>query len=171
MPGFELSSSEAFDRSLNKVKERRQGYLEVSKIYTSVEVLSESYESFSGVSLIQRWLGYSFYWQKQRNRPIELFGESADVGLCHICKLKAPDSWVGCGVWEMRPPEEKYDPDDIDDSSELIIGIYLYSDEPKDLDDLIKEKDDCVFLAGMCLKGYEIQAFLNLSEKKFKSLK
>ena len=77
---------------------------------------------------------------------------------------------MGCRLWEMQPPKDKYDPEDIDESSELIIGIYLYSDEPSDFSDLIEEKDDCAFLAGMCLKGYEVQAFLNFSENNFTGL-
>jgi hypothetical protein len=169
-PGFEVSSSEAFERTLEKVRERRLGYLDVSKIYTSVEVLTDSYESFSNVSMVQGWLGYSFYWKKSRDGSLEIFGKSDEHGLCAICKLKAPDSWVGCGLWEMKPVGD-YDPREINGSTELILAIYLFSEKPEDLNDLILKGDDCAFLAGMCLEGVEVESFLKLAEKNFTSLR
>jgi len=111
-PGFELSSAEAFERSLGKIAERRKGYLDVSKIYTSAEVLSESCESFIGVASIQGLLGYTFFWKKVNEGALELFGNSSNHGLRSICKLKAPQSWVGCGRWQMLPVGD-YDPEEI----------------------------------------------------------
>ena len=186
-PGYEVDSSEAYSRALQMIQNRQRGLLTYDRIFTSIEVIKSRFKALID-GAIHGWLGHEFYWQRKSGEPLILLAKNDSLeekkGLVSICKFEAPDAWIGCGRWSIKWPNTKKrrhptrtggdssSTDDSDTGSELLLLLYLHSENPKQLGSLINSDDaGAAFLGGIHLNVANADDFYSLAEERYHDLR
>ncbi len=174
-PGYEIDSESAYAQAVNRLHQRGDGYVDVHRIFTSREAVSHAFGQFIDVQLLLGAMGHRFYWRRQSGDALELLARNDGLpelkgkGLTGICKFLAPEAWIGCGTWQLVIPEY-CDTAQIGEDDEIVIALYLNSEEWQVLGNGQGFPCESVFLAGVCLKGPNAEAFFRLARERFSSI-
>jgi hypothetical protein len=172
-PGYELDTTDAYNRALSLIKTRRDGCIPVDRFFTSPEVINKVFKRVLSGEILH-WEGHEFYWSREKGSPLILYGRNdaltrhKDRGLVEVCRFDAPESWIGCGRWTLNWPDDgtkEQRKEKGEESTELLIVLYLVSPNPIELDDVTLPDPDfpAPFMAAIYLKPDNSQLFYSVS--------
>ena len=179
--GYEFDSTESYVHALQMLKSRKRGQLAYDRIFTSGQVISRHFKTVISGDIL-KWEGHEFYWQRCPGEPLAIMAKN-DVledpkkkGLVTICKCDAPEAWVGCGLWTLAWPKTKTKrtstEDDEAENSDVLILLYLFSDNPQNVEELVGNKHaNAAFFAALYLKDQNAQLFYSLAEENYDDLR
>jgi hypothetical protein len=161
--------SEGLKASLEEVTNT----FEVHRFFESFDAALEAYseDSLLSVDPVLSFLGYSFYWLREPDRPLALLEHDSaqDQGPVVIGRLDLPMDLVGCGRWAIAINQATIDDKNSEDA-EIVLALHRHSRDPADLDDLLDEDVGADFLAAVVLRGSEVAKFYDVAVERFADL-